>query len=203
MNQKYYGTIQTITRVFDADAIDGAESGGTPQFDYKSIFISSSAEILGLLVVIHTIDTVGRVNSQVISFLVGGVCVFSVGILASSSNWVLLTVLSFFARACMMAGSCSTWVTTAEIYSTEIRTSGHSVANALGRIGAFSSPYLVSSRTPITTVGVIMLVVNLVTATSAYQLPETKGVEIGHVTDNNQETVAATATAPSAVRPIV
>lgn len=203
MIRKYYGTIQTITRVFDSDAIDGAESGGTPEFDYKSIFISSSAEILGLLVVMHTVDTVGRTNSQVISFLVGGVCVFIVGMLASSSNWVILTVLSFFARACMMAGSCSTWVTTAEIYSTEIRTSGHSMANALGRIGAFTSPYLVSSRTPITAVGAIMLVVNIVTAASASRLPETKGVEIGHVTDDNQQVDAGTATPPSVVPPIV
>lgn len=190
--------------MFDADAVVGAEGGGTPEFDYRSIFISSSAEILGLLVVINTVDTIGRVYSQVISFLIGGVCVFVLGMLASSANWVVLTVFAFLARAAMMAGSCSTWVTTAEIYSTEIRATGHSVANALGRVGAFTSPYLVSSRTPITIVGTIMLVVNIVTATSAWHLPETKGVEIGHVTDENKENATTgTSKTQTPVPPIV
>ena len=64
-----------------------------------------------------------------------------------------------------------------------------SAANALGRVGAFASPYLVRTTTPITTVGAIMLVVNLVTAFSAWQLPETKGHFIGHTSleDTNNE----------------
>ena len=48
-----------------------------------------------------------------------------------------------------------------------------------------------------------MLVVNIVTAASASRLPETKGVEIGHVTDDNQQVDAGTATPPSVVPPIV
>lgn len=152
--------------------------------------------------VIQTVDTIGRVYSQVISFLIGGVCVFALGMLTSSANWVILTVLAFFARACMMAGSCSTWVTTAEIYTTEVRTTGHSMANALGRVGAFISPYLVSSRNPITTVGAIILAVNIVTATSAFHLPETKGVEIGHATDESKDNSTTTAS-QAPVPPIV
>ena len=34
-----YYKILTITRVFDADAVEGADAHGTPQFDYKAIFI--------------------------------------------------------------------------------------------------------------------------------------------------------------------
>ena len=150
-------------------------------------------------------DTIGRVYSQVLSFAIGGIFVFTLGMLSSTgtANVAMLTALAFFARACMMAGSCSTWVTTAEIYSTEIRTSGHSVANALGRCGAFASPYLVRTSIPISSVGVIMLVINLVTAFSASRLPETKGVEIGHVTDDNQSNTTTNSTSQAAVPPIV
>jgi len=188
----YYGTVQTVTRVFDAGAVDGAEAGGTPEFDYKSIFISASAEIFGLVVVIQTIDTIGRVYSQVMSFLIGGIFVFTLGMISStgSTNVAALTALAFVARACMMAGSCSTWVTTAELYSTEIRTSGHSVANALGRCGAFASPYLVRTSIPISSVGGIMLAINVVTAFSAFHLPETKGTEMGHVEEENTTTAS-------------
>ena len=133
---------------------------------HDTIFISVSAEIFGLVVVIQTIDTIGRVYSQVISFLIGGIFVFTLGMISStgSTNVAALTALAFVARAGMMAGSCSTWVTTAEIYSTEIRTSGHSVANALGRCGAFASPYLVRTSIPISSVGGIILAINAITA---------------------------------------
>jgi MFS family permease len=136
--------------------------------------------------------------------LIGGVTIFTLAMVTDTGNWTTLTILAFIARACMMAGSCSTWVTTAEIYSTEIRTSGHSAANALGRVGAFISPYLVRSNTPITTVGAVMLAINAVTAFSAWYLPETKGVEIGHVTDEDQNSNTSTTSINQAsVPPIV
>jgi hypothetical protein len=114
-----------VTRVFDSDSLESAESGGAPEFNYSAIFVSASAEILGLLVVIQTVDSIGRVRSQVISFISGGILVFGLAMLAGTSNTVVLTILAFFGRACMMSGSCSTWVSTAEIYHTEIRTTGH------------------------------------------------------------------------------
>jgi MFS family permease len=181
----YYGTILTVTRVFDADAVEGAADGGTPEFDYKAIFISASAEIVGLFVVIQTVDSIGRIPSQVMAYLGGGVFLFSLSMLADSANANVLTVLAFFGRAFEMMGSCVTWVSTAEILPTEIRTTGHSAANAMGRTGAFISPYLVGTNNPIKAVGVIMLMVHLVTAFCAYHLPESKGRVIGHIDDSN------------------
>lgn len=210
----YYGSILAVTRVFDADAIEGAQAdGGTPEFDYEAILISASAEIIGLMVVIQTVDTVGRIRSQVISFLLGGIFVLTLSLLAETANHAVLTTLAFGARACMMAGSCSTWVSTAEIYHTEIRTMGHSAANALGRVGAFISPYLVRTSTPMATIGTVILCTNLVTAFSAWHLPETKGHTIGHTNlDPSMHASAATqnvcqnntaTTTEAAVPPIV
>ena len=79
-----------------------------------------------------------------------------------------------------MSGNCVTWVHTAEIYTTEIRTTGHSAANAMGRTGAFLSPYLVGTNNSLQFVGCSMLVIHLVTAWCASRLPETKGRDLGH-----------------------
>ena len=77
-------------------------------------------------------------------------------------------------------GSCVTWVSTAEVLATEIRTTGHSAANAVARTGGFFSPYLVGGKLPLPTVGIIMLVIHLFTAFCASRLPETRGKRLGH-----------------------
>mmetsp|Transcript_9188 Transcript_9188/g.19611 ORF Transcript_9188/g.19611 Transcript_9188/m.19611 type:complete len:522 (+) Transcript_9188:142-1707(+) len=174
----YYGTILAVTRVFDPEA--GENIGGTPGFDYKAIFISASAEIVGLVVVIQTVDSIGRIPSQVTAYICGGIFVFSLSMVANTANTTVLTILAFCARAFEMMGSCVTWVSTAEILSTEIRTTGHSAANAMGRTGAFISPYLIGTNNPIKSVGSIMLVIQIFTAFCACHLPESKGREIGH-----------------------
>ena len=129
---------------------------------------------------IQTIDSVGRIPSQALSYIFGGAFLFSLSMAAGSANNTVLTILAFFARAFEMMGSCTTWVTTAEILTTEIRTTGHSAANAMGRIGAFCSPYLVGTNNPIKSVGSIMLVIHLFTAWCAWHLPESNGRDLGH-----------------------
>lgn len=194
----YYGTILAVTRVFDPEAGENIDAhGGTPGFDYKAIFISASAEIVGLVVVIQTVDSIGRIPSQVTAYICGGIFVFSLSMVANTANTTVLTILAFCARAFEMMGSCVTWVSTAEILSTEIRTTGHSAANAMGRTGAFISPYLVGTNNPIKSVGSIMLVIHIFTAFCACHLPESKGREIGHtdeiddandIADDSEET---------------
>jgi len=204
----YYGTILSVTRIFDEDATNDAQNDNVaPLFNYQAIFISASAEILGLIVVIHTVESLGRVPSQVMSYLFGGILLFTLSILSTVTlNTAALTALAFLARAFEMMGSCVTWVSTAEIYATELRTTGHASANAMGRTGAFLSPYLVGGNNSMLAVGKlllfieisfsfrlirsptylfilagsIMLVIHLFTAFCAYHLPETKGREIGH-----------------------
>jgi len=184
----YYGSILAVTRIFDADAgEDVGANSGTPNFDYKAIFISASAEILGLSVVIHTIDSVGRVPTQAISYVFGGLCFFSLTMAVGTVNNNVLIVLAFFGRAFEMMGNCVTWVSTAEILTTEIRASGHSAANAMGRTGAFFSPYLVGTNNSIKFVGTTMLVIHIITACCAYQLPETKGRDLGHTSEESDE----------------
>jgi len=78
-----------------------------------------------------------------------------------------------------------TWVSTAEVLSTDIRTTGHSSANAMARIGAFFSPFLVEGSTPLPRIGLIMLFVHLFTAACTSGLPETMGRAMGAAEPNS------------------
>ena len=188
----YYGTIIAVTRVFevsDGGAMDDDLGNGAAdddindtgvQFDYQAIFISSSAELIGTALVVFLVDRAGRIASQVSAYLVGGICLFLLCFFSEGGNRPFLICVSFGARVCEMMGSCVTWVTTAEVLSTEIRTTGHSAANAVARTGGFFSPYLVGGKLSLPTVGIIMLVIHLFTAFCASRLPETRGKRLGH-----------------------
>jgi hypothetical protein len=76
-------------------------------------------------------------------------------------------------------GNITTWVATAEILTTEIRTTGHSAANAFARIGGFCAPYLVQQSTPPMVIGSVMLGMAILTTLAVARLPETNGKTLG------------------------
>lgn len=175
----YYGTILAITLIFSSNSYE-AQQNGTYHFDYTAIFASSSAELVGLTLVIFTVDTIGRIPSQAICYICGGLSVFLMCLFASlKAHRGMLLSFSFLSRLFMMGATCLTWVSTSEILSTEIRTTGHAVANAIARIGGSLSPYIISERTPLLAIGIIMFCISLVTARFTSKLPETKGVAMG------------------------
>ncbi|CAB9498850.1 Synaptic vesicle 2-related protein [Seminavis robusta] len=203
----YYGAIMSITRIFDSEGAGedvwtnstlldaNATLGGetdhlqvteTTDFDYSAIFISSSAELLGTTLVIVLVDRVGRIPSQVVCYAGAGACIFLMCTLASSADtaataasdrWELVG-LGFLLRALDMAATCTSWVMTAEVLSTEIRGVGHSSANAVARLGAFFSPFLVDTLS-LRSLGIVMLIVHWFAAACVSQLPETKGARMG------------------------
>ena len=62
-----------------------------------------------------------------------------------------------------------------------MRTTGHSIASTIGRVGGFLCPFVVEKSTPLTTIGTTMLCIHIITVLSASQLPETKGMAMGSV----------------------
>jgi len=120
----YYGTILTVTRVFEED---GVGNDGNLEFNYTSIFISSAAEFVGLTFVIMTVESVGRIWPMSLNFLLGGTFVLILALSAANGNvsGTFLTANAFFARSVEMGASCLLWVTTAEVLSTEIRSTGN------------------------------------------------------------------------------
>lgn len=182
----YYGLILLISRVFDPDANgdDTNNAGGdgdAPDFDYASILISSSSELIGVLMAMFATDRFGRVPTMISSFLFGGAFVAAFSFVAHTSidNEVLLTALSFTARAFEMLMSSVLWMYTAEILTTEIRTTGHATASAAGRLGCVAAPYLVRTSNSFVLIGSVMLGIHFVVAVILCWFPETGGRKLG------------------------
>jgi hypothetical protein len=67
------------------------------------------------------------------------------------------------------------WVHTAELYSTEHRTFAHAICVSFSKVGAIFAPFVIVSDIPLSVVGIILAVVNLIGALAVFQLPETTG----------------------------
>ncbi|KAL7572349.1 hypothetical protein ACA910_021562 [Epithemia clementina (nom. ined.)] len=176
----YFGTIIAVTMIFASDPAD-LENQGLYSFDYTAILISASSEVAGTTVALLTVDRLGRIPTQVLSYIGGGVSMFVLSVMAmdEDSPRTQMILMGFLARMFFMGGSCTTWVSTAEIMPTEIRTTGHSWANACARLAGAASPFVVSEQHPYTYSGAVILVVSLITAMVTSMLPETKGHTMG------------------------
>ena len=188
----YYGTIMVITEIFDSETNENNALLGvneTYSFDYGAIFVSSSAELVGTTFAIFSVDVAGRIPLQVIAYAMAGVSVCAL-CLAASNNFHrgVLISLGFAARIFEMVGSCTSWVSTAEILTTEVRTTGHSAANAVARIGSLFSPFLIEGHSSLVKKGMVMLAIHAGTVICVSQLPETKGAHMGRAHHGDNET---------------
>ncbi len=168
----YFTIIMTITRIFDEE-----EEGGL-DFDYFAIFISSASEFLGTALAIELVDSIGRVKALVGSLLLGGISMFCACIFNGTMSRMMIVAFAFLSRASEMAAACITWISTAELLSTNMRSTGHAAANSVARFGAFLSPFIVNEGA-LVTIGVILVIVSILAASVAYELPETSGIELG------------------------
>ena len=184
----YYGVIIAVSLVFSVRDVDGE---GGYEFDYGAIFISASAEILGLVFVLMTVDNWGRIPTQTVTYLGGGLSCLILGFTAyAEAPRGTLLFLAFVARMFMMGATCTTWVSTTEILSSGNRATGHSAANAIGRMGGFFAPYIITEGNSLRSIGVVMFIVSIFTAMISWQLPETQGKAMGeaHLDENVSET---------------
>jgi len=181
----YYGTVMAITNIFDTEGDSGAGPERRNNFDYSAIFESSSAELVGTTIAILSIDVFGRVPLMVVAYAMAGMFVCALYVSAAyECDRSVLIAFGFGARIAEMISTCVTWVSTAEILTTEVRTTGHSAANAVGRIGALSSPFLIQGDASMVKKGLIMLVIHAGTVIFASMLPETKGSRMGSTQDD-------------------
>ena len=78
-----------------------------------------------------------------------------------------------------MGASSMTWIVTAELLPTRIRSTGHSAANAIARLGGAVSPFLVSPSVKMENIGIVMGCVSVVASVIAWNIPETAGQTLG------------------------
>ena len=102
----YYGVILFITKLFQ-EGDDGGASSEECRFDYPSIFVSSTSEIVGLAWAMLLLDRRGRRFTQACFYSTASFFTFLLGF---RSGVGMLTVCAFLARAGAMAASCATWV---------------------------------------------------------------------------------------------
>ncbi len=180
----YYGAVMLSTRVFDTNLNIHDQ---TAMFDYSAIFISSLSEALAITLAIALVNHVGRVKLLVTSYVCGGISLSILCLVVHTASRSTLIILAFIMRACEMFESSSVWVITVEIFSTDIRSTGHGATNAMARFGGFLSPYVVASYWSYRQIGITMLLFHLFIAFCASQLPETKGVQLGKVLKSDSD----------------
>ena len=188
----YFGTLLAVTLVFSTQTKSGYS------FDYGAIFTSCSAEIVGLTIVLIGVDRWGRIRTQTTAWVVGGICTSLMCLLhqysyresmEQSSVWLLvsLVVLSFGARALVLTGAATLWISVTEILPTQIRSSGHSLTYASGRIGGFVCPYIINNSTPLARIAAVVATVAILNTCCVAQLPETLGKAMGSDQPQQQE----------------
>jgi hypothetical protein len=92
-----------VTRIF------GVEENGNGEekisFDYGAIFVSSTAELVGTIIVVALVDRVGRIPIQTFSFFIGGIGLFLLCLFSSfGMTKIVLVALAFSVRICEMIG---------------------------------------------------------------------------------------------------
>ncbi|XP_068638869.1 organic cation/carnitine transporter 7-like [Aristolochia californica] len=104
---------------------------------YRDVFITSLAEVPGLLLSAATVDRIGRKLSMSSMFFL---CFFCLLPLLYQQPELLTTALLFVARICITGTFTIVYVYAPEIYPTSVRSTGVGVASSVGRIGGMLCP---------------------------------------------------------------
>lgn len=173
----YYGVILFVARIYDNAGSHDNQGGHelTCNFDYASIFINASAELVGIFLVVNFIEITGRTIICFVSFSLAAATCMVMG--ATIGPTVMLT-FSLIARAASVASNSTVWVLTPELYKTDVRATGHSSCNAFTRVGAFLSPFMVQSDLANIKVASMLFAANVIGMLCSTCLPETLGRSI-------------------------
>ncbi|KAL0308353.1 UNVERIFIED_CONTAM: Organic cation/carnitine transporter 7 [Sesamum radiatum] len=104
---------------------------------YIDVFITSLAEVPGLILSAFIVDRMGRKFSMVIMFVLASLLLLP---LLAHQNEILTTTLLFGARTFVSATFVVACIYCPEVYPTNIRATGVGIATAIGRIGGMICP---------------------------------------------------------------
>mmetsp|Transcript_4329 Transcript_4329/g.13050 ORF Transcript_4329/g.13050 Transcript_4329/m.13050 type:complete len:463 (+) Transcript_4329:1924-3312(+) len=171
----YYGVTLLVTRIYDyADDDDDFKC----KFRYWQIFVVFSAEFVGTVALVPFIDSVGRVRSAFATYALTAICLVPVA-LGATANAVATQRFVFgclyVALGSITAASSITWVHITELYPTEVRSTGHTAAFVVARVGAFLSGYVVDNGASILEATFVLILSTAVCAIGTATLEETRG----------------------------
>ena len=203
----YYGVVLLTTEVHvdqsssRADGRDGGSRGGddtiactghgSPNLGgkaYGDIFVSSTAELPGLLLAAVFVDRIGRRRTMGGSLLLNFVCTLPLLGYATMPAW-LETFSLFAARCSMMSAFTVLYIYAPEVYATSVRATAIGIGNGFARIGGMTCPLfaveMVEGGNLQAAVG-FFAALALITATAAFWLPvETVGKRLDRDNDDD------------------
>ncbi|KAJ8767889.1 hypothetical protein K2173_020829 [Erythroxylum novogranatense] len=104
---------------------------------YIKVFLTSIAEVPGLLLSALIVDKLGRKLSMGIMLSLSALFLLP---LVLGQSGIMTTALLFGARMCSIGSFTVACIYAPELYPTSVRTTGSGVANAMGRIGGMLCP---------------------------------------------------------------
>ncbi|KAK3221186.1 hypothetical protein Dsin_008211 [Dipteronia sinensis] len=137
----YYGVVLLTSKLSSKESKCGStilHSGNSKNNSlYVNVFITSLAELPGLLLSAIIVDKIGRKLSMVVMFILA--CAFLLPLVSHQSG-TLTTALLFGARMCVTGTITVGSIYAPEIYPTSMRNTGYGVANGAGKIGGMVCP---------------------------------------------------------------
>ncbi|XP_044472047.1 organic cation/carnitine transporter 7-like isoform X2 [Mangifera indica] len=151
---------------------------------YIESFVTSLAEVPGLLLSAILVDKAGRKPSISIIFTLAFIIILP--LIINQSN-ILRTSLLFVARMCAMGTFTISLIYASELYPTSMRSTGTGSANAMGRIGGMVCPFVAVALVEGCHTKAAIIVVEGVIAISVIcvlLIPfETRGKELSDIVD--------------------
>ncbi|KAM9793263.1 synaptic vesicle 2-related protein isoform 2-T2 [Syngnathus typhle] len=147
----YYGIILLTTEMFQSGDWCGVTQGAKNEAgcrlgcklltseDYKDLLWTTLAEFPGLVVVLGTVDCLGRKKSMALPLFI-----FTLSLLPlyACIGRVALTVFIFIGRAFISGGYQVAFVYTPEVFPTETRALAVGTCSAMARVGALITPFV-------------------------------------------------------------
>lgn len=109
---------------------------------YLDVFVTSCAELPGLVAALVMVDRFGSKFVLWVLLLAAGAFLLP---LAHALPELPTTLLLFASRAAISGSFSLLWAYTPEVYPTEVRSTGLSIANSWGRLGGFLCPFVAVS----------------------------------------------------------
>lgn len=136
----YYGLVLLTTELNKTDSTCHLRQLGAEEvadINYRNVFITSFAEIPGLVLAAGIVDKLGRKKSMATLLFL---CVIFMLPLTFHQPEGFTTTLLFGARACMMGSFTLMFLYAPEIYPTVVRSTGVGLGSSMARIGGMIAP---------------------------------------------------------------
>lgn len=151
-------------------------------FDFGAIMKSNVGQILGLIFGISFIDSWGRKPVQQISYGLSAVMCLGLGFPEIFGDKGIAAIAAV-ALSAQMAGSCSTWTHTPELFPTNVRGTANALCNSAARTGAAISTFIIGDLISMRATAIVLSGMCIVSVVGVSFTKETKDGHLDSISD--------------------